>query len=96
MKYRYANLERRPAAPARGRGRLQIQVRRAFLVSPTATVSASEIYTWAYPRRRLLERHKPLSQRLRWSVRRVLLQMGAVPVARSPKRGRPIIWRLPR
>jgi len=44
---RYRNLQRRPHAPNKGRGRLQRQIARAFHVHGP-TVSASEIYhRWA-------------------------------------------------
>jgi hypothetical protein len=42
----HPNLQQRPHAPAAGQGRLQVQIRRAFLVRPL--LSTSEVYDWAY------------------------------------------------
>jgi hypothetical protein len=47
----YPNLRLRPAKPALGRGRLQRQVRRAFMVEDGPTISSSKIYEWAFARR---------------------------------------------
>jgi hypothetical protein len=82
----YQNLRLRPAKPALGRGRLQRQVRRAFLVGEVR--SSSQIYDWCYVRRR-----RPLTTLQRYSVWRVLVGM-AEPVGRAPTIGRPILWRL--
>jgi hypothetical protein len=79
------NLQRRPAKPALGNGRIQRAVRRAFYFGSELTSSA--IYDWVYPRRRHL-----LSQAHRHSVRRVLMTM-ADPVERVPPYGA-WLWRL--
>jgi hypothetical protein len=89
---RHRNLRRRPAKPALGRGRLQTQVRRAFIASGASALSASAIYDWCYARRRLML-DKPLTTRHRYSVWRVLKAMGAEPVGRVGPR-HAILWRL--
>jgi hypothetical protein len=85
----YPNLQRRPHAPAAGRGRLQVRVRRAFLGRPL--LSTSEAYDWAYARHRACRR--PMSEAVRWSVHRILRQI-AEPIGRAPTIGRPWLWRL--
>jgi hypothetical protein len=44
----YPNLRLRPVKPALGRGRLQIQVRRAFLATGEEVLSSSAIYDWTH------------------------------------------------
>jgi hypothetical protein len=83
----HRNLQRRPHAPNAGRGRLQVQIRRAFMVGGNELTS-SEVYDWAYSRRR-----SHLSEAARWSVHRILHQL-ADPVGRASTIGRPWIWRL--
>jgi hypothetical protein len=73
------NLQRRPAKPALGNGRIQRAVRRAFYFG--SEVTSSDIYDWVYPRRRHL-----LTQAHRHSARRVLMTM-ADPVERVPPYG---------
>jgi hypothetical protein len=73
------NLQRRPAKPALGNGRIQRAVRRAFYFS--SEVTSSVVYDWVYPRRRHL-----LMQAHRHSARRVLMTM-ADPVERVPPYG---------
>jgi hypothetical protein len=82
----HPNLQRRPHAPAAGRGRLQVQIRRAFVGHRLRT--SSQIYDWAYAR----NRRRP-NQCRRHSVRRILLQI-AEPIGRAPTIGRPWLWRL--
>jgi hypothetical protein len=81
------NLRRRPAAPAKGRGRLQRQIVRAFMVHGSP-LSVSVILDWCYARRR-----SGLGSGHYWSVRRVLRQR-ADRVNRATTRGRPWLWRL--
>jgi hypothetical protein len=83
---RHRNLRLRPAKPALGRGRLQRQIRRAFIVSEV--LSSSQIYDWCYAGKRL-----PLSTRQRYSVWRILNEV-AEPVGHSLTIGRPWLWRL--
>jgi hypothetical protein len=85
------NLRLRPAKPALGNGRLQRQVRRAFLALG-GPLSTSEILEWTYARKRMLGER--ISDGHRWSVRRVCYAM-CVPVGRAATIGRPINWRLP-
>jgi hypothetical protein len=73
------NLQRRPAKPALGNGRIQRAVRRAFYFG--SEVTSSDVYDWVYPRRRHL-----LSQAHRHSARRVLMTM-ADPIRRVPPHG---------
>jgi hypothetical protein len=52
MKWRcHPNLAKRPYAPAKGRGRLQRQVRRALIVHGPL-VTTSQLLDWTYPRKR--------------------------------------------
>jgi hypothetical protein len=85
-----SNLRLRPPKPALGNGRLQRQVRRAFLVHG-ALLSTSEILEWTYARKRLLGER--IGDGHRWSVRRVCYAL-CVPVGRARTIGRPIIWRI--
>jgi hypothetical protein len=85
----HPNLQRRPHAPAAGHGRLQVQIRRAFLGRPL--LSTSEVYDWAYARHRAYRR--PMSEAVRWSVHRILRQL-CHRVGRAPTIGRPWLWRL--
>jgi hypothetical protein len=87
MKWKQSrNLLLRPAAPARDRGRLQVQIRRAFMVGGPE-ISSSAIYDWTHcrVRRRLKRGH-------RYSVWRILITM-ADPIARVPPYGA-TLWRL--
>ena len=85
----YPNLLRRPRAPAAGRGRLQVQIRRAFVVREVLT--SSEIYDSCYARRRMLGQQ--IDRPYRWSVLRILREV-ADQIGRAPTIGRPWIWRL--
>jgi hypothetical protein len=78
---RLHNLRLRPARPALGRGRLQIQVRRAFIAADAPAISATEIFDWCYAKRRLMH-GKPLTTRHRYSVWRILVTI-ADPVEHS-------------
>ena len=83
----YPNLHRRPHAPNKGRGRLQRQIARAFIVHGDV-VSATDIYCWC---RRW--RSSRFGMPERWSIVRILRQI-AEPVGRAPTIGRPWLWRL--
>jgi hypothetical protein len=87
----HRNLHLRPHAPARDRGRLQVQIRRAFMVHGPV-VSSSSIYDWCYARRRLML-GKPLTLPHRYSVWRILVTM-ADPIGRGTGSARPTLWRL--
>jgi hypothetical protein len=81
----HPNLRNRPAKPALGRGRLQRQLRRAFVGADTRTTSA--LLDWCYPRNR-----SRITQRHRYSVWRVLVRI-ATPIGRVPPHGA-WLWRL--
>jgi hypothetical protein len=86
----FPNLRRRLPAPAKGRGRLQIQVRRAFMVGGPV-LTTSQVYASCYARKRLLSER--ISQRHRHSVWRILRTI-ADPIGRAETIGRPVLWRL--
>ena len=83
---RHPNLRLRPHAPNKGRGRLQIQVRRCFLGYRFRTTS--QVFDYALAR----VRGDAWRQRQRWSVIRVLDQV-AERVGRDRAHGA-IIWKL--
>jgi hypothetical protein len=80
----YPNLRGRLRAPAAGRGRLQRQIARCFVVFGPE-VSSSRLLDWCYTRDPRV-RH-------RWSVVRILRRI-AEPVGRAETIGRPWLWRL--
>jgi hypothetical protein len=83
----FPNLAHRPHAPAKGRGRLQRQVRRVILIfGPEFT--SRELYAWAYPRKKGRE----LSSWDRWKVKRLCAEY-CDPVERVAPNG-PWLWRL--
>jgi hypothetical protein len=82
----HPNLRRRPHAPNKGRGRLQRQIRRAFIVHGPV-VSSSQVYDWCFAHKR------KLSQLRRHGVWRILREV-ADPVGRASTIGRPVLWRL--
>jgi hypothetical protein len=87
----HRNLSRRPAKPARSRGRLQVAARRALWMLEKA--STSDVIAGAYGRQLLIwgERRRNDFNR---AVRRALESIGAVRVRRASTPGRPWIWRL--
>jgi hypothetical protein len=87
----HRNLRLRPAAPAKGRGRLQTQIRRAIVAAGSPVVSGSIFYSWAYAGKKL--RGEPVSWGHRSSVKRILKTI-ATPVGRARTIGRPILWKL--
>jgi hypothetical protein len=72
----------RARSPAKGRGRLQVQVARCFLAAETRVRTSSEVYAWCFVGRR---RH-------RYSVWRILVKI-ADPVERVPPHGA-WLWKL--
>ena len=84
---KYPNLKLRPHAPAKGRGAVQVQIRRAF-VACGPLVTTSQVYAWCYPHKRRVGRH------CRYRVWANLMAV-AVPVGRAKTIGRPWIWKLP-
>jgi hypothetical protein len=87
----YPNLQHPPHAPNAGRGRLQVAIRRAFMVGGDELTS-SQVYDWAYSRHR--SQRRPMSEAVRWSVHRILLEL-ADRVRRVPPHGA-WLWRLKR
>jgi hypothetical protein len=85
----YPNLLLRPHSPNRGRGRLQVQIRRAFAGRPV--LSSSQVYDTCYAKHRVFGQR--ISRRHRFSVWRILCEV-AEPVGRAPTIGRPWLWRL--
>jgi hypothetical protein len=76
-------------AGSRGRGRIQLAVRRAFAAAGTSTLTTSDVFDYALVR----VRGEGWRRRHRWSVVRVLRQM-CDPVGHSRGPGRPWLWRL--
>jgi hypothetical protein len=83
---RHPNLRRRPHSPNKGRGRLQLQVRRVFAACGPV-VSSSQVYDWCFAHKR------KVSQLRRHGVWRIL-QAVAERVGRAETIGRPWLWRL--
>jgi hypothetical protein len=87
----YPNLRRRPYAPAKNRGRVQVRIRRAFLASGAEVLPSSAIYNWAHVRRRL-GRRKTLPDGVYSRTLRTLRAM-CEPIERVPPYGA-WLWRL--
>ena len=85
----YPNLRLRPFAPNACRGRIQVQVRRAFLAAGDVVLSTTEVFNFTFARARRIHWRR----RHRWSVIRVLDQL-CHRVGRAPTIGRPWLWRL--
>jgi hypothetical protein len=88
---RYPNLRRRPATPSKGRGPIQVRIRRAFIASGAEVLSSSAIYEWTHARRRL-GRRKTLPDGIYWGTLQALRVM-CDPVERVPPHGA-WLWRL--
>jgi hypothetical protein len=88
----YRNLRRRPPTPAKGCGSIQRAIRRAFTASGTEALTSSQVYDWAYVRRRL-DCCKTLPAGVYSRALRTLRTM-CDPIARGSGIGRPILWRL--
>jgi hypothetical protein len=84
----YPNLLLAPHSPNKGRGRLQRQIARCFVVFGPE-VSSSRLFDWCYARNPRVRQ----SRGHRWSVVRVLRRI-AEPVGRAETIGRPVLWRL--
>jgi len=84
---RYPNLRLVPYAPAAGRGRLQRQIRRAF-IAHGPVLNSSDVYRWC-------ERWqaREFGQWERWSIVRIL-DVVAERVGHFRGHGRPWLWRL--
>ena len=85
----YPSLRLRPRAPNKGLGRLQVQIRRAFVGRDALT--SSEVYDSCYAKKRAFGER--ISQRHRHSVWRILRTI-ADPIGRASTIGRPWLWRL--
>jgi hypothetical protein len=92
VKFRnYPNLTKRPAKPAQNRGRIQRQIRLAFVMLGKSTVTTAELAEFTHGHLTLLgEKLSPDHYR---HIHRACLQIGAVRVGRADGRGRPMIWR---
>jgi hypothetical protein len=87
----YPNLRRRPPTPSKGRGPIQVRIRRAFIASGAEVLSSSAIYEWTHTRRRL-GRRKTLPNGIYWGTLQALHAM-CEPVKRVPPYGA-WLWRL--
>jgi hypothetical protein len=83
----YPNLAKRPYAPAKGRGRLQTQVRRALIVHGPL-VTTSQLLDWAYARNRRRSTGWDHSKVMR------ICAEHCDRIGRGSSIGRPILWRV--
>jgi hypothetical protein len=58
MKWHHRNLRNRPPTPSKGRGLVQVRIRRAFIASGADVLSSTQIYDWTHWRRRQSRRKK--------------------------------------
>jgi hypothetical protein len=92
MKWKsFRNLRQRPLTPAKGRGRVQRAIRRAFIASGAEVLSSTQVYRWTHPRLRL-GRCKTLPFGIYSRTRRTLRTM-CEPIERVPPYGA-WLWRL--
>jgi hypothetical protein len=49
----HRNLRNRPPTPSKGRGPVQVRIRRAFIASGAEVLSSTQIYDWTHSRRRI-------------------------------------------
>jgi hypothetical protein len=54
----HRNLRNRPPTPSKGRGPVQVRIRRAFMASGAEVLSSTQIYDWTHSRRRQSRRKK--------------------------------------
>jgi hypothetical protein len=87
----FPNLRKRPSTPSKGRGPVQVRIRRAFIASGAEVLSSSEIYNWSHVRRRL-GRRKTMPLGIYWRTLTTLRAM-CDPIGRVPPYGA-ILWRL--
>jgi hypothetical protein len=87
----YPNLRKRPATPSKGRGPVQVRIRRAFIANGVEVLSSSEIYEWTHPRLRLGHR-KTLPLGIYWGTLQALRVL-CEPIGRVGPHGA-ILWRL--
>jgi hypothetical protein len=79
------NLHKRPAKPALGNGRLQVQCRRAFTAFD-GLIATGDAYDWCYPR------HPRHTAAYYGGIWRALMSIGAVRIGRAKTMGRPWLW----
>ena len=71
----HRNLRNRPPTPSKGRGPVQVRIRRAFIASGAEVLSSTQIYDWTHSRRRqsrrkiLNKQSSNVSQRLHRTLR---------------------------
>jgi hypothetical protein len=87
----HPNLRKRPPAPSKGRGPVQVRIRRAFVASGAQLLSSSAIYDWTHARRRR-GRHKSMPIGI-YSITLRTLRIMADPIRRVPPYGA-WLWRL--
>src|SRR5262249_10893293 len=87
----HRNLRNRPPTPSKGRGPVQVRIRRAFLASGAEVLSSTQIYDWTHARRRQ-SRRKKLPFGVYWRTLKTLRAM-CDPVERVPPHGA-WLWRL--
>jgi hypothetical protein len=88
----HRNLRNRPPTPSKGRGPVQVRIRRAFIASGAEVLSSTQIYDWTHSRRRQ-SRRKKLPFGVYWRTLKTLRAM-CDPVGRGSGSARPILWRL--
>jgi hypothetical protein len=88
----HPNLRSRPPTPSKGRGPVQRATRRAFAASGAEALTSTQIYDWAYARRRL-GRRKSMPFGVYSQALRTLRAM-CDRVGRGTSIGRPWLWRL--
>ena len=92
MKFRkHPNLAKRPAKPAQNRGRIQRQIRLAFVMLAKSTLTTAELAEFTHGH--LTLSGEKLSADHYRHIHRACWQIGVVPVGRAGGRGRPTIWR---
>src|SRR5262245_12732088 len=87
----HRNLRNRPPTPSKGRGPVQVRIRRAFIASGAEVLSSTQIYDWTHSRRRQ-SRRKKLPFGVYWRTLKTLRTM-CEPVERGPPHGA-WLWRL--
>jgi len=79
----HRNLRNRPPTPSKGRGPVQVRIRRAFIASGAEVLSSTQIYDWTHSRRRQ-SRRKKLREALatpgRPGIRVIAKQFGVSPM----------------
>src|SRR5262245_29840923 len=81
----HRNLRNRPPTPSKGRGPVQVQIRRAFIASGAEVLSSTQIYDWTHSRRRQ-SRRKKLPFGVYWRTLKMLRAM-CDPIERVPPHG---------